>query len=38
LTSYGLINANKSKYDSLVKAFQEKKNLAECVSIIEGTA
>mmetsp|Transcript_1967 Transcript_1967/g.4875 ORF Transcript_1967/g.4875 Transcript_1967/m.4875 type:complete len:407 (+) Transcript_1967:240-1460(+) len=38
LTSYGLIKANKEKYEGLVQAFQEKKSLSDCVSIIEGTA
>lgn len=38
LTSYNLIKANKSQYEGLVKAFEQKKSLSECVSIIEGTA
>lgn len=37
LTSYGLIKSNMSKYEGLVRAFEENKSLAECVSIIEGT-
>lgn len=38
LTSYGLINANKVKYDKLVDAFKSKKGISECVAIIEGSA
>eukprot|EP00584_Thalassiosira_punctigera_P004233 CAMPEP_0172530196 /NCGR_PEP_ID=MMETSP1067-20121228/4000_1 /TAXON_ID=265564 ORGANISM="Thalassiosira punctigera, Strain Tpunct2005C2" /NCGR_SAMPLE_ID=MMETSP1067 /ASSEMBLY_ACC=CAM_ASM_000444 /LENGTH=403 /DNA_ID=CAMNT_0013314351 /DNA_START=37 /DNA_END=1248 /DNA_ORIENTATION=- len=37
LTSYNLIKSNMSKYEGLVQAFKDKKSLAECVSIIEGT-
>ncbi|KAL3756329.1 hypothetical protein ACHAWU_007280 [Discostella pseudostelligera] len=38
LTSYSLIKSNMSKYEGLVNAFKDNKSLAECVSIIEGTA
>merc|ERR1719273_2380470 len=36
LAAYQLITANKEAYERLVKAFREKKSVAECVSIIEG--
>jgi hypothetical protein len=38
LTSYSLIKSNMNKYEGLVNAFKNNKSLAECVSIIEGTA
>ena len=38
LTSYMLIKSNMNKYEGLVNAFKSNKSLAECVSIIEGTA
>lgn len=38
LQSYTLLRSNMNKYDGLVQAFKENKSLAECVSIIEGTA
>lgn len=38
LTSYSLIKSNMSKYEGLVDAFKSNKSLAECVSVIEGTA
>ncbi|KAL7544768.1 hypothetical protein ACHAWF_008131 [Thalassiosira exigua] len=38
LTSYSLIKSNMKKYEGLVQAFKESKSLAECVSILEGTA
>jgi hypothetical protein len=38
LQSYNFLNSNKDKYEALVQAFKAKKSLAECVSVIEGTA
>jgi hypothetical protein len=38
LTSYGIIKSNNDKYEALAKAFGEGRSLADCVSIIEGTA
>ncbi|KAL3792938.1 hypothetical protein ACHAW5_006845 [Stephanodiscus triporus] len=37
LTSYGIIKSNMGKYEALVRAFEENKSLADCVSIIEAT-
>lgn len=37
LTSYDIIKKNLTKYEALVRAFQENKSLADCVSIIEST-
>jgi len=35
LTAYRLLNDNKTKLDLLVKAFSQKKSIAECVAIVE---
>lgn len=35
LTAYRLLNSNKAKLDLLVKAFSQKKSIAECVAIVE---
>ena len=35
LTAYRLLNENKAKLDLLVKAFSQKKPIAECVAIVE---
>mmetsp|Transcript_11114 Transcript_11114/g.22624 ORF Transcript_11114/g.22624 Transcript_11114/m.22624 type:complete len:88 (-) Transcript_11114:145-408(-) len=37
LTSYNLIRTNLMRYEGLVEAFKEKRSLAECVAIIEGS-
>lgn len=37
LAAYQLIKANVGAYEDLVKAFREKKNVAECVAIIESS-
>lgn len=38
LTAYSMIKGNMGKYEKLVDAFKEKKNLAECVAIIESSS
>ncbi|KAL7472109.1 hypothetical protein ACHAXS_012432 [Conticribra weissflogii] len=38
LTSYNLIRNNLGRYEGLVEAFKEKRSLAECVAIIEGSS
>merc|ERR1712127_639072 len=35
LTAYRLLNENKAKLDLLVKAFSQKKSIADCVAIVE---
>ena len=35
LTAYRLLNSNKAKLDLLVKAFAQKKSIADCVAIVE---
>lgn len=37
LTAYTMIKNNMGKYEKLVSAFKDKKNLAECVAIIESS-
>ncbi|KAL3809703.1 hypothetical protein ACHAXA_009397 [Cyclostephanos tholiformis] len=38
LTSYGIIKSNIGKYEALVRAFEERRSLTDCVGIIEATA
>lgn len=38
LTAYRLLNSNRTKLDALVKAFSQKKPIAECVAIVEQEA
>lgn len=35
LTAYRLLNTNRAKLDALVKAFSQKKSIADCVAIVE---